>query len=85
MKKNEAIRQAKNYDELLDLKYGKIGTRKRDEFETKAQYFVISEMLKEARKDANMTQEQLADKVGTKKSYISRLENGCCDIQLSTL
>lgn len=85
MKKNEAIRQAKNYDELLDLKYGKIGTRKRDEFETKAQYFVISEMLKEARKDANMTQEQLADKVGTKKSYISRLENGSCDIQLSTL
>jgi DNA-binding XRE family transcriptional regulator len=85
MKKNEAIRQAKNYDELLDIKYGKIGTRKRDEFETKAQYFVISEMLKEARKDANMTQEQLADKVGTKKSYISRLENGSCDIQLSTL
>lgn len=85
MKKNEAIRQAKNYDELLDIKYGKIGTRKRDEFETKAQYFVISQMLKEARKDANMTQEQLADKVGTKKSYISRLENGSCDIRLSTL
>ncbi len=84
-KKNEAMRQAKNYDELLDIKYGKIGTQKRDEFETKAQYFVISEMLKEARRDANMTQEQLADKVGTKKSYISRLENGNCDIQLSTL
>lgn len=85
MKKKDAIRRAKNYDELLDIKYGKIGTRKRDEFETKTQYFVISEMLKEARKDANMTQEQLADKVGTKKSYISRLENGSCDIQLSTL
>ena len=42
-------------------------------------------MLKEARKEANMMQEQLADKVGTKKSYISRLENGKCDIQLSTL
>ncbi|MBK7885849.1 MAG: helix-turn-helix transcriptional regulator [Bacteroidetes bacterium] len=42
-------------------------------------------MLKEARKEANMTQEELADKVGTKKSYISRLENGKCDIQLSTL
>ena len=85
MKKKDAIRRAKNYDELLDIKYGKIGTRKRDEFETKTQYFVISEMLKEARKDTNMTQEQLADKVGTKKSYISRLENGSCDIQLSTL
>jgi len=79
------IRNAKNFDELLDIKYGKIGTEKRDEFEEKAQYFVISEMLKVARKEAHMTQEQLAEKVGTKKSYISRLENGKCDIQLSTL
>lgn len=81
----ENIRNAKNFDELLDIKYGKIGSEKRDNFEEKAQYFVISEMLKEARKEANMTQEQLANKVGTKKSYISRLENGKCDIQLSTL
>jgi len=42
-------------------------------------------MLKEARHEAQLTQEQLAKKVGTKKSYISRLENGKCDIQLSTL
>lgn len=81
----ENIRKAKNFDDLLDIKYGKIGVAKRDEFEEKAQYFVISEVLKEARKEANMTQEQLAEKVGTKKSYISRLENGKCDIQLSTL
>jgi HTH-type transcriptional regulator/antitoxin HipB len=81
----DKIRNAKKFDELLDIKYGKIGSEKRDNFEEKAQYFVISEMLKEARKEANMTQEQLADKVGTKKSYISRLENGKCGIQLSTL
>jgi HTH-type transcriptional regulator / antitoxin HipB len=81
----EAIKKSKTFDELLDNKYGKIGTENRDNFEEKAQYFVISEMLKEARKEANMTQEQLADKVGTKKSYISRLENGKCDIQISTL
>ena len=79
------IRNARNFDELLDVKYGKVGTPKRDEFEEKSQYFVISEMLKEARKEAQMTQEQLAEKVGTKKSYITRLENGKCDIQLSTL
>ncbi len=83
--KNQELRNAKSYDELLDIKYGKIGTKQRDDFEEKAQYFVISEMLKEARKEANMTQEQLAAKVNTKKSYISRLENGRCDIQLSTL
>ena len=79
------IRNSKNFDELLDIKYGKFGTENRDEFEEKAQYFVISEMLREARKEAKMTQEQLAKKIGTKKSYISRLENGKCDIQLSTL
>ena len=83
--KQNAIRKAKNYDELLDIKYGKIGTKKRDDFEERAQYFVISEMLKASRQEKNMTQEQLATKVGTKKSYISRLENGSCDIQLSTL
>ena len=83
--KNEEIRNAKNFDELLDIKYGKIGTKQRDDFEEQAQYYVISEMLKEARREAKMTQEQLAEKIGTKKSYISRLENGNCDIQLSTL
>ncbi len=81
----ENIKKAKNFDELLEIKYGKVGTRKRDEFEQKAQYFVLSELLKEARKEAKMTQQQLAEKIGTKKSYISRLENGKCDIQLSTL
>ena len=81
----EKIKKSKNFDELLENKYGKIGVENRDAFEEKAQYFVISEMLKEARKNANMTQVQLADKIGTKKSYISRLENGKCDIQLSTL
>ena len=81
----DKIRNAKNFDELLDIKYGKIGAEKRDNFEKKAQYFVISEILKEVRKEANMTQEQLAEKVGTKKSYISRLENGKCDIQLTRL
>jgi HTH-type transcriptional regulator/antitoxin HipB len=81
----DAKRKVKSFDELLEAKYGKLGTPKRDEHETKANYFVISEMLKEARKEANITQEQLAEKIGTKKSYISRLENGKVDIQLSTL
>ncbi|MDP2335095.1 MAG: helix-turn-helix transcriptional regulator [Bacteroidota bacterium] len=83
--KKEAIRNAKTFDELLDIKYGETGTSTRDEYEAKANYFVISEMLKEARKEAHITQEQLADKIGTKKSYISRLENGKADIQVSTL
>jgi len=83
--KKEEIKKAKSFDELLDLKYGKLGTYDRDKHETKANYFVISEILKEARKEAKITQEQLAEKIGTKKSYISRIENGKSDIQLSTL
>ena len=83
--KKETIRNAETFDELLDIKYGKVGSSARDEYEDKANYFVISEVLKEARKEAHITQEQLADKIGTKKSYISRLENGKADIQLSTL
>ena len=44
------IRNAKNFDELLDIKYGKTGSEKRDNFEEKAKYFVVSEILKEVRK-----------------------------------
>ena len=83
--KKKTIKNVTTFDQLLESKYGKIGSTKRDVFEEKAQYFVISVMLKEARKEAHMTQDELAEKLGTKKSYISRLENGKCDIQLSTL
>lgn len=83
--KTEAIRNTSNFDELLEVKYGKIGTPERDPYEDKANMYVISEILKDARKKANLTQEQLADRIGTKKSYISRLENGKADVQLSTL
>ena len=85
MSKSEQIRNVQSFDELLDAKYGRAGAKARERFDKKAKYFIISEMLKDARKEANMTQEQLAEKVGTKKSYISRLENGNCDVQLSTL
>ena len=75
----------KTFDELIEKEYGKIGTESRNEYEEGAQMFIVSEMLKEARKNANMTQEQLAIKAGTKKSYISKIENGKGNIQLSTL
>ncbi len=73
------------FDEHLDKQYGKIGTSKRTEFEIKAKAFAIGEIIKEERRLASMTQEQLAEKTGTKKSFISRIENGHSDIQLSTL
>ncbi len=84
-KKLNKLAGINTFDALLDKKYGKTGGIKRNKFEKEAQYFIISEILKDARRKARMTQTELADKVGTKKSYISRLENGNCDIQLSTL
>lgn len=74
-----------DFDTLLDFEHGKIGTETRSKFEEQSQRFIVSEMLKAARKEANMTQEELAEKVGTKKSYISKLENGKVNVRLSTL
>lgn len=75
----------KSFDELIELEHGKIGTESRIKYEENAQMFIISEMLKSARKEAKMTQEQLAEKAGTKKSYISKIENAKGNIQLGTL
>jgi HTH-type transcriptional regulator / antitoxin HipB len=81
-KKNKNIT---TFDEHLTRRYGKIGTKKRTEFEIKAKSFAIGEIIKEERRLSHMTQEQLAEKTGTRKSFISRIENGHSDIQLSTL
>ncbi|MHB1179518.1 MAG: helix-turn-helix domain-containing protein [Daejeonella sp.] len=74
-----------SFGEHLDARYGKAGAEKRIEFEMKAKALAIGEVIKEERHLAQMTQEQLAQKTGTKKSFISRIENGHSDIQLSTL
>ena len=74
-----------NFDQLIEVEHGKIGTESRNKYEENTQMFIISEMLKDARKEAKMTQEQLAEKTGTKKSYISKIENGKGNIQMSTL
>ena len=74
-----------NLDELLNVEFGNVGTATRDEFDRETEAFCLARTLKEERKRAGLTQEELADKIGTKKTYISRLENGKADIQLSTL
>ena len=87
-KKNNALvvnETIENYEQLLEREYGKKGSTSRIAFETQARAFMIGELIKEQRRIAKMTQEQLADKIGAKKSFISRIENGKVDIQLSTL
>jgi len=74
-----------NLDELLNVEFGEIGTSSRDEFEKETEAFCLAQTLKEERIRAGLTQEQLAERIGTKKSYISRLENGKANVQLTTL
>ena len=73
------------FDEYLDKTYGKTGTKTRTDFDIKAKAFAIGEIIKEERRLVKMTQEELARRTGTRKSFISRIENGHSDIQLSTL
>lgn len=83
--KEKSIRGCRTFDEILDKEYGLLGTPERNTFEQGAEAFILAERLKEERLKAGLTQEQLAEKIGTKKTYISRLENGKADVQLSTL
>jgi ribosome-binding protein aMBF1 (putative translation factor) len=78
-------RKTTSFEDHLSKRYGRRGTEKRTEFEIKAKAFMIGELIREERRLANITQEQLAERIGAKKSFISRIENGQSDIQLSTL
>jgi len=82
MKKNNNVM---TLEEHLNSAYGEKGTEKRDEFERGYESFKIGVMIREARKKANMTQAELAEKAQTKRSYISRIESDASDIRLSTL
>jgi HTH-type transcriptional regulator / antitoxin HipB len=69
----------------LDKKYGKRGTAGREAYEQEFETFKLGVLIQEMREKQNLTQEQLALKCGTTKSYISRIENNASDIRLSTL
>jgi DNA-binding XRE family transcriptional regulator len=75
----------KNFSNHLDELYGPLGTKTRDEFEQGFEAYKLGVMLQELRKGKGLTQQQLADRCGTTKNYISRIENDASDIRLSTL
>jgi len=73
-----------DYDAVLDAKFGKKGSPSRVEAEEKAFAFYNGKIIEQARKEANMTQFELAEKLGSSKSYISRVENGRIEPKIST-
>ena len=72
-------------EEFKDKNYGKLGTAERDELEAGYEDFKIGALLHEARIEKGLTQEELAEKVGTTKSYISKIENNVKEVRISTL
>ncbi len=82
MKRKNKITSFKDH---LDKRYGKKGTPKRDKFEEGFEAFKLGVYLQDLRKQQGLTQEELAERCGTTKNYISRIENDASDIRLSTL
>ena len=85
MSKKVSKKNITTLDEILDKKYGKKGAPKREKWEQEFEAFRLGALLEDARLKMGLTQEELADKCGTNKSYISRIENNASDIRLSTL
>ncbi|WP_055217494.1 helix-turn-helix domain-containing protein [Bacteroides thetaiotaomicron] len=66
-------------DAVLDKLYGKVGTPEREEFRKEAYSYCVGQLISDARKQERLTQAELAEKVGTNKSYISRIEKGAIE------
>jgi len=75
----------KTLSQIVQEQYGKKGTLKRDNFDKGYESFKLGAMIQEARLEKGLTQEQLAVKCGTNKSYISKVENDIKDVRISTL
>jgi len=75
----------KTLDQFVEEQYGKKGTPKRDKLEEGFKSFELGVLLQQARLEKGMTQEQLAEKCGTNKGYISKVENNIKEVRLSTL
>lgn len=75
----------KSLDQFVEEQYGKTGTPKRDKLEKGYEDFKLGFLLQQARIEKGMTQEQLAEKCGTNKGYISKIENDIKEVRISTL
>ncbi len=75
----------KSLDQFVEEQYGKKGTPKRNKLETGYEAFKLGIILQQARLEKGLTQEQLAERCGTNKGYISKVENNIKDVRISTL
>lgn len=81
---NDKLKNLPTVEDLFEKKYGSKNATTREEFDAKSRAWYYAEILKNARKAAGITQQQLADKIGKKREYVALLEKGETDMQLST-
>lgn len=81
----KAKSNTKTLTQMIGEQYGKKGTSKRNKFDKGYETFKLGAMIHEARLEKGLTQEQLAEKCGTNKAYISKVENDIKDVRISTL
>lgn len=74
-----------SFDEVKDKYLGKRGTEKREQYEYELRMDLIGEAIKKARKERNLTQEQLGKLVGVQKAQISKIENHLTDARFDTI
>lgn len=77
--------ETKDWKIIKDEVYGKKGTSRRDELERDFESFKIGLLLRKAREEKNLTQDQLAELINKKRTYISRVENNGSNLTLKTL
>ena len=77
--------ETKSWKDIKNTVYGKKGTERRDELERDFESFKIGLLLRNAREEKNLTQEQLGELVDKKRTYISRVENNGSNLTLKTL
>ena len=75
----------KSFDELKDKYIGMPGTKGRDQYEFELKLDILGELIKKARKERNLTQEQLGELVGVKKSEISKLEKSARNMTINNV
>ena len=74
-----------SYDDVLDERYGIIGSHEREVFRKEAYAYYMGQVIREARREEKITQTELGKRIGANKSYISRIENGLIDPTISTI
>ncbi|MCL1934318.1 MAG: helix-turn-helix domain-containing protein [Candidatus Azobacteroides sp.] len=76
--------QLTSIDDIMDAKYGKVGTPEREQFRREAYAYCMGQIIHDARKNEKITQKELAARIGAEKSYISKIEKGTIELGIGT-